>query len=70
LWCRFVTVVFATVVFPFVVTVVVAFSLPDFVTTVFVDPVLAFVCAATAGVAISASAVNDPMSLFMFFSQT
>jgi hypothetical protein len=46
----------AIVVLPLVDTVVVAFVLPDFVVTVFVEAVGLLVCAASAGIAISATA--------------
>jgi hypothetical protein len=57
----------AIVVLPFVVTVVVAFSLGDFVTTVFVEAVVGAE-AAIAGIAISARAVSEPISAFILSS--
>lgn len=44
--------------------VVVAFSLRDFVTTVFVEAGLVGTAAANTGVAISARAVSEPISAF------
>jgi hypothetical protein len=61
----FVIVVLAVVVLPLVETVVVALVLPDFVVTVFVA--VGALVAATAGVAIIASAATELISFFIWY---